>query len=160
MQKKIKVLKCALHLWVSYRNHIKKNMIFSPTNRVSKSVFCFLGISNSRIPGRKAKPCALCQWGYRPSSHCAKALLAVPWPLVPLSHACSDARSFFLQKEADSPSTAQQPDDNAPADRNSAEGTVGLITDLFFAVTRRGFFGVSLHGDEFDRHPQGSTELT
>ena len=52
----------------------------------------------------------------------------------------------------------QQPDDNASEDRGSREGTLGLVTDLFFWVKRQGFFGVSLHGDEFDRHPWDSTE--
>lgn len=53
---------------------------------------------------------------------------------------------------------ARQPDDNASEDRDSRQGTLSLVTDLFFCVKRQGFFRVSLHGDEFDGHPWDSTE--
>lgn len=45
-----------------------------------------------------------------------------------------------MQREADLPSTAQQPDRNAPGDPNSREAAIGLITDLFSRVTHRIFF--------------------
>lgn len=51
-----------------------------------------------------------------------------------------------------------QPDDNTSKDSNLRESTIGLVTDLFICVKLQGFFGVSLHGDEFDRHPWDSTE--
>jgi len=53
---------------------------------------------------------------------------------------------------------AQQLRSNTSEDCDSRQGSLGLVTDLFFCVKRQGFIRVSLHGDEFDRHPWDSTE--
>lgn len=136
-------------------------MIFSLTNRVSKSVFCLLGMNNSRIPGRKTKQCALClvsvqtlKSAHKSPVSCTLTAGATESCLLGCQELFSAEGGWLTQHST----AAQQPDNNASGDRNSREGTIGLITDLFFCAIQQGFLRVSLHGDEFDRHPRDSAE--
>lgn len=53
---------------------------------------------------------------------------------------------------------AQQPNDNASEDCDSRQGTLPLVTDLFFCVKWQRVFFVGFHGDEFDCHPWENSE--
>lgn len=150
-------MKCVLHLWGSCRNRVKKKMIFSLTSSVSKSVFCLLGISNSRIPGRKTKRCALClarvetlKSMCKSPVGCTLAASATESCLLGCQELFSAEGSWLTQH---SPATWQE-----CSRRSQLKGRCHRFDHWFIlSCYTQDFFHVCLHGDEFDHHPWGST---
>lgn len=127
------------------------------------NVFCLLGISNSRIPGRKTKQCALClvrvetlKSMCKSPVSCTLATSATESCLLGCQELFSAEGSWLTQH---SPATWQE-----CSRRSELKGGCRRFDHWFIlSCHTQDFFHVCLHGDEFDHHPraaQAGVEIT